>query len=463
MSGDTGRNNWWKRECGGRDLLSVALPLFISTGSLSIMLFADRMFLLWHSAAEMAASMPAGMLHWTMICLPLGVAGYVNTFVAQYYGAGRFERIGAVVWQGLRIGFYSTPLFLCAIPLAPRLFQLAGHEPAVCAYEILYFQTLAFGAGAGVLGETLSAFFTGRGDTRVVMYITVALTLANIALDYAWIFGRWGFPEMGIEGAAWATVVSQWLRVVLFWVVMCSPANVRTYGLLSGRRLDVELLKRLFVFGTPNGLQYLVECGAFALVTLNMGRFGETAMAATSLAFNVNTVAFIPLLGVGVAVSTLVGQQLAKGRPDLASRATWTAVSLAAAYTGVFAVLYVAVPKAFMMGHAMGVDPEEFSAIQDLAAVLLRFVGAYCLFDALQIVLVGAIKGAGDTWFVLGNTTVVSCAAVLAGWIGSRWFAGGLMWWWWVVTAWVAILGLTYLARFLQGKWRTMRVIEREL
>jgi MATE family multidrug resistance protein len=114
-----------------------------------------------------------------------------------------------------------------------------------------------------------------------------------------------------------------------------------------------------------------------------------------------------------------------------------------------------------MVGHAAGVDPDEFAAIRSLTVVLLRFVAAYCLFDALQIVFVGAIKGAGDTWFVLGNTTAISLTALVTGWIGSRWFEGGLMWWWFVVTGWVLALGLTNLARFLQGRWKHMRVIER--
>ena len=104
----------------GARCLSLTLPLVISTGSWSLMMFADRMFLLWYAPDMMAATLPAGMLYWTMICFPVGLAGYVNTFVAQYYGARRPERIGAATWQGLRLGLYGTPLFLLAIPLAPR-------------------------------------------------------------------------------------------------------------------------------------------------------------------------------------------------------------------------------------------------------------------------------------------------------------------------------------------------------
>ena len=185
--------NWWTRRCGGGEVLRIALPLVISTGFFSLLLFVDRMFLFWYSSDAMAAAMPAGMLYWTMLSLPLGITTYVNTFVAQYYGAGRPERIGAATWQGFRVGLYSMPIFLCTIAFAPTLFRWAGHRGITGCYEVLYFQILMFGAGAGVMSEALTSFFTGRGVTRIVMYVNAASTLLNIALDYAWIFGKFGF------------------------------------------------------------------------------------------------------------------------------------------------------------------------------------------------------------------------------------------------------------------------------
>jgi len=441
-------------------VLAIALPLVLSTASFAVMLFVDRMFLLWHSSEEMAASMPAGMLHWTMLCLPMGVASYVTTFVAQYHGAGRPDRIGLVTWQGFRIGLYTTPLFLCTIPLAPHLFPLAGHAADVVAYETIYFQVLGFGAGATVMAEAVGAFFTGRGQTRVVMVVNVLAALLNIGLDYLWIFGRAGFPEMGIEGAALATVLSQWFKLAAYLAIMHRRPLRHTFQLSAGRRLDGPLLRRLVWYGGPNGMQYLVESSVFTLITLKMGQFGATPMVATTLAFNVNAVVFIPMIGVGIAVSTLVGQQLTRGRPDLGARATWTAVTVGIAYTSVFAVLYLFAPDVFMLGHASGVDPERFIEIHDLTVLLLRFVAAYCLFDTLQIILVGAIKGAGDTWFVLVSTTIICCTTLLVGWIGALVVDVGLLWWWFVVTGWILSLAVTYLARFLQGRWRRMRVIE---
>ena len=452
--------SWWARPCGGREVLQIALPMVISTGFWSLMLFIDRMFLLWHSPDEMAAALPAGMLYWSMTCFFLGVAMYVNTFVAQYFGAGKPERIGLAVWQGLRLGIYATPLFLVFVPLAPYIFALAGHSPEMQAHEVIYFQVLAFGAGAEVIAAAMASFFTGRGVTRVVMWVNLWATLLNIALDYVWIFGLAGFPEMGIAGAALATVVSHWFKVAVFWVLLHERSTREHYHILEGRRFDGPLLWRLIRFGAPNGLQFFIEASAFSLVIMFIGRFGQTAMAATTLAFNVNAVAFIPMFGLGIAVSTLVGQEILRGRPHLAVRATWTSIWLAMIYTGVSAVFYVLLPDLILFGYAAGMDPAEFTQIRNTAVVLLRFVAAYCLFDAAQIVFVGVIRGAGDTRFVLISTVVIASIAIVVGVTVEALAGWGLYWWWTVITGWVLTLGIVYWARFQQGSWKTMRVIE---
>ncbi len=452
--------NWWSRPCGGRQVLVLALPLVVSMASWSVMNFVDRMFLLWHSTEAMAAAMPAGMLYFTVICFPLGLAMYVNTFVAQYQGARRPDRIGAVVWQGMRVGIFVMPLCLATIPLAPMVFSLAGHHPQVAPLEVIYYQVLCFGSGAQVVAAAMSSFFSGRGQTSVVMVVDCTTSLLNVVLDYAWIFGHWGFPALGIEGAAWATVVSQWARVLLYAGIMMRPALREKYQLLAGRRFDARLMRRLLRYGGPTGLQLLIEVGAFALFILLVGRLGEDAMAATALAFNVNSVAWVPMLGMGIAVTTMVGQQLGRDRPELAARATWTSFCMAQGYLCIMAALYVLVPDLFLLGHVWGTAPEQFAGLRDTTVVLLRFVAAYSLLDALNVIFVGAIKGAGDTRFILAVSLIMSPLPVLAGWAGITYCDWGLIWCWTVITVWICALGLIYLVRFLQGHWRQMRVIE---
>lgn len=463
----TEARSWWSRPCGGREVLAVATPLMVQTAFWSIMWFIDRMYLMWYSRDSVAAALPAGMFFYTLICFPQGIAAFVNTFVAQYYGAGRHERIGAAVKHGIWFGWITTPLLLFAIPLAPWLFRGAGATPEIVRQEVLYFQTLTLGAGALVISAAMSSFFTGRGLTIVVMLVDVAASLVNIVLDWVFIFGKLGVPEMGIVGAGLATAIANWSSVLIYWLLMRRPADRRTYA-LGESRFDFELFKRLIRFGVPGGLPLLVEAIGFTLLITQVSAIGPNEAAATAIAFNVNAIAFVPLIGLGIAVSTLVGQKLGEEQPQLAARATWTAIVLALIYTAIFALPLVGVPEWFLVFHAAEADPAEFAPIQALTVELFKFIILYCLFDALQIIFTGALKGAGDTRFILLISLVVSTLAIVVGrtceeqfhWRQYNWRLWG---WWWVITGWVFALGIVYWLRFLAGKWKTMRVIETTL
>jgi MATE family multidrug resistance protein len=440
-------------------VLQLALPLVISTVSWTIMNFIDRIFLLWYSPTAVAASMPAAMLQFMLVCFPLGVASYVNTFISQYNGAGQQEKIGLALSQAIRFALLVTPLFLLAIPFAPLAFKLAGHEPEMIALEVLYFQVLTFGAGAMVLSAAQSAYFTGRGKTAVVMVVDSTAAGLNIAFDYALIFGYWGMPEMGIEGAAWATVAALWIKTAIYHLLIEISPDRAACGIRTGRHFDRALFRRLLRFGGPSGLQMLVEIMAVTLFVILMGRLGQQAMVATTLAFNVNSVAFVPMLGLGIAVSTIVGNQLGNNQPELAARATWTALSLGLIYCGTMTLAYVFVPEMFLLGHDAG-NPAEFAAVRAVILVLLRFVAAYCLFDTAAIVFCSALKGAGDTRFILFTALCTAPLPVTIGWIGIDYFGGGLFWCWWVLTGWIVSMSVIYLVRFLGGSWQQMRVIE---
>jgi len=454
---------WWKRPCGGREVLRLAVPLVASTCFWTVMNFTDRMFLLWHSNTAMAAALPAGLLHFTILCLPFGIVTYLSTFVAQYHGAGRPHRVGVVLWQGVWLSLAACPVVLATVPAAPWAFGLLGHEPEVASAETAYFQALAFGAGGTLISTAFAAFFIGLGRTAVVMVVEGVACLLNAVLDYAWIFGQWGLPAWGIEGAAWATVVAQWSAVAMYGLVLRRVTYRRPYQLVAGCRFDSAMMGRLLRFGSPSGLQFLLETAGFTLLILVVGRLGEEALVATNLAFNINCLVWMPIGGLGTAVATIVGQQLGRSRPELAARATWTAFSIALAYTGTLAVLYILGPDLFLAAHASGIPPERFAGLRSTTILLLQFVAAYSLFDAMNLIFASAIKGAGDTRFVLATALILSPMPVVASWLGIHWLGAGLVWCWSAVTLGACLLGIIFLGRFIQGRWRHMRVIEPSL
>lgn len=408
----------------------------------------------------MSAAMQAGITSFAILSLFLGVGCYVNTFVAQYYGAGRDERTGPSIWQGVYFSVVSAILILVFIPLAGPIFAWMGHGPVIREYEILYFRIMCIGALPGLLAAVLSGFFTGRSKTKTVMYVNLSATLLNIILDYSLIFGKFGFPELGIVGAGWATVAAISFSVMLYFCLFFRRRNRINCATLSGWRFDFALFKRLIRFGLPNGVQFLLDVCAFAVFIMLVGRIDRIALAATSIAFGINSLAFMPMLGIGVAVSTLVGQALGKSEPDIAQRSTWSGFYITYIYMALIALGYWLLPKVFLYPFAIKADVSEYVLIEPVAIRLLCFVAFYCLFDAGTIIFSSALKGAGDTRFVMIIALTLGWSImVLPSWLAVK-FGLGLYVAWSFTTAYICILGIVFLLRFLSGKWKRMRVIE---
>ncbi len=317
-----------------------------------------------------------------------------------------------------------------------------------------------------LLAAVLSSFFSGRGQTRVVMWVNLFVAGVNIALNAVLIFGRGPFPAMGVRGAALGTVVAQSTAAVLFAWIMIQTCREEHYPLREGRRFDMALLKRMLWFGLPNGVQFVLDVAGFVVFIALVGNLGAEALAATTLAFNLNSLAFIPLIGMGTAVMTLVGRRIGERETDLAVRTTWLAFGVSALYVAGWAVLYLGVPDALLAPYAAYVQADQLDAFNELrpqVIMLLRFVVLYSVFDALSVVFGAAVRGAGDTRFSLWFS--FACAwllLVLPVYLASRWDRLTLPLCWWAVSTYIIVIGLGFVARFQQGRWKSMSVIEQD-
>jgi MATE family multidrug resistance protein len=454
----------WQEKGGYRDILYIAFPLILSSSAWTIQHFVDRIFLAWHSPEAIAASGPAGFLNITVMHLFSGTTGYVSVFIAQYYGSKRATRIGPALWQSLYFAFAGALLILCLIPLARPFFSLVGHPPRVREYETVYFQILCVGGLPVLASAAFSGFFSGVGRTWPIMWINLSSTLINLVLDYALIFGHWGFPKMGMAGAALASVCAATLSCLAFVPLVFTQKNNLTYRMWSGKRLEKDLFIRMLRYGFPSGVQIFVDILAFTVFIFLVGRLGTVSLAATNIAFNINMLAFMPMFGTGMAVSVLVGQHLGDNRPELARYSAFSGFYLTFVYMVLLASAYLLIPDLFIRPFAARTDPEKFSEIYKTSVFLLRFVAVYSLFDAMNIIFASAIKGAGDTRFVMFMLLVLSSLfLVIPTYMAVVVFNRGLTACWVIATAYIIILGLSFFLRFLGGKWQTMRVIERRL
>jgi len=453
----------WYGEGGYAEVLRIGIPLIITTGTWSVQHFIDRMFLSWHSPEAIAAAMPAGMLSFAAACIFIGTASYIGTFVAQYYGAGQYARCGPALWQGIYIALIGGVLQMGLIPFAGGIFDAIGHAPEIRECERVYFAILCLGGLPSIVSSAMAAFFSGLGRTRPVMWVNVVVTAANLFLDWLLIFGNGGFPEMGIAGAGIATVCSFVFSVVIYGVLIAEPRLVLRYNTLGGWRFDGELFTRLVRFGFPNGLHFFIEIAGFTVLILLIGRLGTAALAASNIAFNINTLAFMPMIGIGIALSVIVGQRLGDDRPEAAEYAAYSTFHLTFVYMVSMALLYVAWPGLFIGPFAVQADPAEFAEIRQSTIILLRFVAFYSVFDTLNIVFASAIKGAGDTRFVMAVELLLSlCLLVVPGYMTVVVFSKGLYGAWICASIYIAALGMVFYVRFLGGRWKTMRVIGEE-
>ncbi|MCL2744394.1 MAG: MATE family efflux transporter [Planctomycetaceae bacterium] len=457
-------SNWWTRPCGGFDVLRQAIPIIISGGSISIMIFTDRMFLMWYSADAMTASMQGGMLYWSIVAVPAHLAAYATAFVAQYNGSGKYHRVSSIVWQGIWLGLIAMPFLFLLYPHLVKLFGLFGHDAELIELESTYFYWILWGCTGTISGEAAASFFRGRGTMKPEMYNNVFCVLLNIFLDYVLIFGKLGFPEWGLAGAAVTTAFSQWIRFLIYLIlIFLADRKTKQFGVLAEMKLDLPQMGRLFYYGIPAGFYTFVDTISFTAFILIIGGLGEIERNATTLAFTMNSLTFIPLVGIGIVVTSMAGNQLGANRPELARRATMTAMVFGVVYSAFFSLLFWAIPDVLLQPFASFSSPEDFAKIHGLTITLLLFIALYLCFDGATIIYCSTLRGAGDTHFIAAVMLVLAPLCPALCYAGVRFFDLGIIWCWSVLTASVFVYLVVFGLRYRSKVWESIRVIEKEI
>lgn len=453
----------WMQHSRYREVVHVCIPLVMGTAATTVMEFTDRVFLANYSIDAIAAAMPSGIAAFLFLAFFGGVSAYISVFIAQYKGAGANRRIGAALWQGIYFSMAAgSVLAVSSWFIAGPIFSLAGHPFPIQVLETTYFKILCLGSVFHIGIHALSAFYTGRGVTRPVMVITFMGMLFNIPLDYFLINGIWIFPELGIAGAAIATVSSWALMAFLFSMLIFTPANEKDYSVMASRRLDPDLFKRLMQYGVPGSMQFCLDVFAFTFFIFMVGRIGALELAATSIVLSISSIAFMPAMGFSLGISTLVGQALGRKSPDEARYATFSAIHFLLLYTLLVDLFFIIAPeKALHLFMLDGQAAGHTAAILEMGRNLLHIVAVYLIMDALYMSFVGVLKGAGDTRFVMWSIGGASlCFMIVPLYIGIHILKLGVFYAWMCVLAFIASLFSLSLFRYRQGKWKHMLVTE---
>ena len=441
------------------ELLTLAVPLMLSTGSHSLMQWFDRLFLTRLGNDELGAAFSAGMMLWSIIAIPLGTLGYASTFVAQYHGAGDDGAARSSVWQSFWLSLVAGSLLLGFIPLAGPIFRWIGHAESMQRFEVQYFVVVMTTLPLRLVIGSFFCHFSGRGENVVPMTAAIVGNAVNIALTWALVFGRFGLPELGMVGAAWGTVIASVIELLFYFafIALARPETVPAWW--RTRRFDWTLSRRLLRFGLPNGVQMFSDAMAFTVALQLVGTIGPDELAATTIALSTNGVVFVPLIGLGMATGTIVGHRIGAGRPAAARSTVRLSVAFGLLMMGTFAALCLLAPQLILWPYAR-YGGAEFTRIEPLLVTLLRFLAAFALFDSLAVIMGSTIRGAGDTRYSLIVLTVT-------GW-GVLTLPIVLMWWtgtltllrcWTVLTLTIAVQGACFTLRYLSGRWMGMSVI----
>jgi MATE family multidrug resistance protein len=447
---------------GWRELMQIAWPLIINSGTFAVLNFCDRLFLSWYGEAEFRASLPAGILFFTLVCGFMALAGFANTFVAQFWGAGNKEGCARATAQGILFALLSFPIIMALTPLGLWMLRFGGHGAEVLALEEEYFRILMWCGSGMALSSALSSFFSGRGKTFVIMGCNIFANGLNILLNYLFVFGKWGFPEMGIVGAGWATVIGSWASPLIFALLYFSKPVNAAFQTVKNLRYDPWLFKRMIRFGLPSGIHWFLDVAAFTIFVMLIGRMGASAHIASNIALSVNLIAFMPMIGMGMASSILVGQYLGRDDPDNAERVGWLGLKIGVAYILVIGATFLLFPSFYINIFAGDTAPSVAQGdLLRTARILLAMLAVWGVADASAIIVSGALKGAGDTHFVMYFQSAVAWGFLVLGQILIVFvFHGGVYVSWLWTLLYIVILGIGFLLRFRSGRWKSIDLLE---
>lgn len=445
-----------------RDVTRVCLPLVLAMSATTVMEFTDRIFLSNYSLDAVAAALPAGISAFLFMAFLGGIGGYSSVFIAQYTGRGEKDKVGIVLWQGIYfILLCAIFFFVLAETAGPYIFRLFDHPPQVRVLEEQYFSILCKGGVFHVALNTLSTFFSGRGITKPVMAMYFIGMAINIPLDYALIYGKFSFPEMGIAGAAIATVTASMIPTFILLTLIFTRKHNDRFGVFKHWQFDFNIVKRLLKFGVPGSLQFTVDIFAFTIFTLLVGKLGTLAMAATTVVLSINSVAFMPSMGFSQGISIMVGQALGKGNPQAAKDNVISAAHLLTLYILCIDALFIFFPETILSFFIPEDDSQGYTEMVEISINLLKIISAYLLFDSLYMIFSGALKGAGDTRFMMWSVALFSIIfLVIPCYLGIVVFKMGVYYAWSCILIFVISLFFLSCFRYYQGKWQDMLVIE---
>jgi MATE family multidrug resistance protein len=409
-------------------MLQLAVPVVMAELGWMTMGIADTLMVGRLSPEAIGAVGIGTSVFMGVVILAMGVLLGLDTLVSQAYGGGRLDECHRWLVHGVALAIAVT------LPLTWVLWEVIdsldawGIDPTVLALTRPYLDVVTWSVLPLLLYAAFRRYLQGMGVARPVMIALIVANLTNVFFNWVLIFGKLGAPALGVSGAAWATVGSRVVMAGFLLAVILYREHGTRPGLFeTPLRIDAAWMKRLLVLGFPAAMQITLEVGVFAAATALAGRLAPAALAAHQIALNIAAFSFMVPLGVSSAGAVRVGHAVGRVDAHGAARAGWTALLFGVGFMAIAALSFVTIPR--LLIGAFTSD----AGVLAVGVSLLGVAAVFQLFDGLQAVATGVLRGLGDTrtamlwnlaghWFIglpLGYTLCfVSGLGVIGLWWG---------------------------------------------
>lgn len=410
-----------------RPMLRMALPLVLAELGWMTMAIVDTMMVgrLPNSAVAMGAVSLGSAVFMVLALFGEGLLLGLDTLVSQAFGAGHREDCHRSLVNSVYLSLALTPILAAPVWLLPRLFRSWGVDAEVAAQTIPYAKALAYGLLPLLLYFAVRRCLQAMNMVRPVAFALVTANIVNAVFNWMLIYGKLGFPAMGTVGSGWSTAIARlYMAGVLIGYLFWYDHKHRTELLKTPVDVDLPRIRRLIALGIPAATQFTLESGVFATVTALIARLGAIPLATHQIALNTVAFTYMVPLGIASAAAVRVGQALGRKDPPGAHAAGSTAIFIGAAFMTLMGIVLLVVPR-----WIARIYTTDETVIRNTAA-LLAAGAAFQLFDGIQSVATGALRGAGDTRtpMLCHFTAYWIIGLPLGAWLGFRrgWGALGL-------------------------------------
>jgi MATE family, multidrug efflux pump len=377
-----------------RPTLQLALPLVLAELGWMSMTIVDTMMVgrLPDSAVAMGAVSLGSGIFMVLALFGEGLLLGLDTLVAQAFGAGKREDCHRSLINGVYLSIALTPFLAAPVWLMEHFLTAIHVDANVLSQTIPYTKALAVGLFPLLLYFAVRRCLQAMNMVRPVAFALVTANIINAVFNWILIYGKWGAPAMGTVGSGWSTAIARvYMAGVLIAYLFWYDRKHRTELLKTPVDIDLRRIKRLIALGIPAAMQFTLESGVFATVTALIARLGAIPLATHQIALNTVAFTYMVPLGIASAAAVRVGQALGRRDPRGASAAGGTAIFVGAAFMTLAGIVLVIVPR-----WIARIYTTDELVIRSTAA-LLAAGAAFQLFDGIQSVATGALRGAGDT------------------------------------------------------------------